>query len=54
MTTDDGYAKWSTDELVEQSHRLYEQYLEGDDVLNDLHEIAEILRDRDKNGKTDA
>lgn len=44
---DDDYEKWTTEALQEQSSFLYEQYLKGDDVLTDLHRIAEILRERE-------
>lgn len=42
----DEYRKWSTEELQEHSGWLYQEYLKGEDVLGDLHEIAEILRER--------
>lgn len=44
----DGFDTWSDDALVDYSAALYERYLEGEDTLAELHEIAEELRSRDK------
>ncbi len=37
------YETWTDDALQEHSDWLYEEYLNGEDYLDDLHRIAEIL-----------
>jgi hypothetical protein len=40
------YDTWTTEALVSHSDWLYEEYLKGEDCLDDLHAIAEVLRKR--------
>lgn len=42
----ESYAGWSTDHLCDESVRLYDDYLEGEDNLTELAEIAEELGKR--------
>lgn len=43
----DDYESMMTDEhLANYSAWLYEQYLAGEDYLDDIHRVAEILRER--------
>jgi hypothetical protein len=35
-----------TEGLINLSGWLYEQYLQGEDYLDDLHAISEVLRER--------
>jgi hypothetical protein len=46
--SEDGYEAWTDEALQDHSNWLYEEYLNGEDYLNDLHRIAEILRSRGK------
>lgn len=46
----EGYEAWTTEALQEHSAWLYDQYLDGEDSLDDLHRIAEILRSRHREG----
>ena len=43
----DDYKTWTTEELENYSNWLYEKYLEGENYLDDIYEISEILRERD-------
>ena len=47
MSTDD-YSLIPDERLAELSDYLYGRSLDGEDVLDDLHEIAEVLRERAK------
>jgi hypothetical protein len=42
----DDYENWTTENLQNHSNYLYEEYLEGQDYLNDIYRISEILNDR--------
>jgi hypothetical protein len=48
QNSDNDYKTWTTEQLENQSHYLYEEYLKGQDYLNDIHLISEILRERIK------
>ena len=52
MTSRAEYETWTEDQLIDHSAWLYEQYLQGEDYLDDIHTIADVLRAKKNPGAT--
>lgn len=53
MTTREEYEALDLETLIEHSSWLYDQYLEGEDYLNDLYLIAEVIKEKQDAGNAE-